>query len=261
MQTIDWKVKHKDKIRTAASAMKLIKPGNSIFIGTGCAQPRHLVQALVEHSDHVFDAHIVDLLTMGDAPYADEKLRDKFKINSFFIADNIRHAIDKGFADYTPIFLSEIPMEFESGRIPIDVALISVTPPDANGLCSLGVSVDIVQAAAANAHYVIAQVNSEMPRTHGNSFIHVNTIDVLVPHDEPIIEIPVEMPDEVLRQIGQNISRLVDDGSTIECGIGRIPQALAEYLVYKKDLGIHTEMFSDWIVDLIDCGAITCAKK
>jgi acyl-CoA hydrolase/RimJ/RimL family protein N-acetyltransferase len=261
MQTIDWKSKYKEKIKTAASAMKLIKPGNSIFIGTGCAQPRHLVQALVEHSDHVFDAHIVQLLTMGDAPYADEKLRDKFKMNSFFIADNVRHAIDKGFGDYTPIFLSEIPMEFESGRIPIDVALVSVTPPDANGLCSLGVSVDIVQAAAANAHYVLAQVNSEMPRTHGNSFIHVNTIDVLVPFDEPIVEVPAEMPDETLRQIGQNISRLVEDGSTIECGIGRIPQALAEYLVYKKDIGIHTEMFSDWIIDLIDCGAITGAKK
>ncbi|MEN6577054.1 MAG: 4-hydroxybutyrate CoA-transferase, partial [Phycisphaerales bacterium] len=260
-QEFDWKLKYKDKIKTAAAAVKLIKSGHSIFIGTGCAQPQHLVQALIEHSDHIYDAHIVHLLTMGEAPYVHEKFREKFKMNSFFISENVRDAIEKGIGDYTPIFLSEIPMEFETGRIPVDVALISVTPPDVNGLCSLGVSVDIVQAAAANARYVIAQVNSHMPRTHGNSFLHVNTIDVLVPHDEPMIELPIREPDETLRRIGQNVAHLVEDGSTIECGIGRIPQALAEYLVYKKDLGIHTEMFSDWIIDLIDCGAITCAKK
>ena len=155
-------------------------------------------------------------------------------MNSFFIAENVRDALEKGIGDYTPIFLSEIPLEFETGGFPIDVALIPVTPPDANGLCSLGVSVDIVKAAAANARYVIAQVNRHMPRTLGNSFIHVNTIDVLVPHDEPLIEIPIPKPDETLRQIGQNVARLVEDGSTIECGIGRIPQALAEFLATRR---------------------------
>ena len=257
----DWKEKYKNKIGTAASAMNLIKPGNRIFIGTGCAQPQHLVNALVEHSSHIYDAHIVHLLTMGTAPYADEKFREKFKMNSFFIADNVRDALSKGIGDYTPIFLSDIPQEFEAGRIPIDFAFISVTPPDVNGLCSFGVSVDIVKSAAANARYTIAQVNEFMPRTVGDSFIHVNAIDMLVPHDEPIIEIPIPASNETLRRIGQNIARLVDDGSTIECGIGRIPQALADYLVYKRDLGIHTEMFSDWIIDLIECGAVTCAKK
>jgi acyl-CoA hydrolase/RimJ/RimL family protein N-acetyltransferase len=261
MQEFDWKERYKDKIRTAPAAMKLIKSGNSIFIGTGCAQPQHLVNALVEHSSKIYDAHIIHLLTMGTAPYADEKFRDKFKMNSFFIADNVRDAFAKGIGDYTPIFLSEIPLEFETGRIPVDVALISATPPDVNGLCSLGVSVDIVKSAAANAKYVIAQVNSRMPRTYGDCFVHVNAIDVLVPYDEDIIEIPVPESDDTLRRIGQNIARLVEDGSTIECGIGRIPQALAEFLKDKKDLGIHTEMFSDWIIDLIECGAITCAKK
>ena len=261
MQEFDWKEKHKDKIKTAATAMKLIKPGNNIFIGTGCAQPQHLVQALVEHSSHIYDAHIVHLLTMGAAPYVDEKFRERFKMNTFFIADNVRDALEKGIGDYTPIFLSEIPLEFETGRIQIDVALITVTPPDVNGLCSLGVSVDIVKSAAANAKYVIAQVNSSMPRTFGDSFVHINGIDVLVPCDENVIEIPIPEPDETLRAIGQNIARLVEDGSTIECGIGRIPQALVEFLKDKKDLGVHTEMFSDWIIDLIECGAITCAKK
>jgi len=261
MQEFDWEIKYKGKIGNAVSAIKLIRPGNRIFIGTGCAQPQHLVSALVENSSHIYDAHIIHLLTVGAAPYMEEKFREKFKMNSFFIADNVREVLKKGIGDYTPIFLWEIPNEFETGRIPIDVALISVTPPDANGLCSLGVSVDIVKSAAANAKYVIAQVNRKMPRTLGDSFLHINTIDMLVPYDEDIVELPTPQPDETLRRIGQNIARLVEDGSTIECGIGRIPQALAEFLRDKKDLGVHTEMFSDWIIDLIDCGAITCAKK
>ena len=261
MQPFDWTEKYKDKIGTAATAMKLIRSGDSIFIGTGCGQPQHLVNALVEHSDHIYDAHIIHLLTMGTAPYIDEKFHEKFKMNSFFIADNVRDAMEKGVGDYTPIFLSEIPAEFESGRTQIDVVLISVTKPDANGLCSLGVSVDIVKSAAANSKYVIAQVNKYMPKTFGDSFIHVNNIDMLVPYDEKMLEIPIPEPDETLRHIGQNIALLVEDGSTIECGIGNIPQALAEFLKDKKDLGIHTEMFSDWIIELIECGAITCSKK
>ena len=261
MRDFDWKTRYKDRIGTAGSAMKLTRPGNSIFIGTGCGQPQHLVDALVAHSSHIYDAHIIHLLTMGSAPYADDRFREKFRMNSFFVADNVRHALERGVGHYTPIFLSEIPAEFQSGRIPIDVALISVTPPDSSGLCSLGVSVDIVKSAAANAKYVIAQVNANMPRTLGDSFLHVNRIDMLIPHDEPVIEVPVRLPDETLRKIGQNVARLIEDGSTIECGIGRIPQALAEFLRDKKDLGVHTEMFSDWIIDLIECGAITCAKK
>jgi acyl-CoA hydrolase/ribosomal protein S18 acetylase RimI-like enzyme len=258
---VDWKERYRSQIGTAAEAMKLIKPGNSIFIGTGCGQPQHLVAALVEHGRHIYDAHIIHLLTMGSAPYADERYRAKFKMNSFFVADNVRHALEQGIGDYTPIFLSEIPEEFESGRIPIDVALISVTPPDANGLCSLGVSVDIVKAAAANAKYVVAQANASLPRTLGDAFLHVDSIDMLVPHDEPVITVAPREPDEALRRVGENLARLVEDGSTIECGIGKIPQALAESLRDKKELGVHTEMFGDWIIDLIACGAITCSKK
>jgi len=261
MNDNDWTQRFADRIGTAAEAMKFVKPGGSIFIGTGCAQPQKLVDALVKHARHVTDAHIIHLLTMGSAPYADEKFREKFKMNSFFVADNVRHALEKGIGDYTPIFLSDIPREFETGRIPIDVALISVTPPDASGLCSFGVSVDIVKSAVANAKAVVAQVNARMPRTMGDSFIHAHFIDLMVPHDEPVIAVPIAAPDETLRRIGANIARLVEDGSTIECGIGQIPQALAEFLRDKKDLGVHTEMFSDWIIDLIECGAITCSRK
>ncbi len=257
----NWREKYGDRIGNVASAMKLIRPGNRVFIGTGCAQPQHLVNGLVSHSGHIYDAHIIHLLTMGSAPYADEKFREKFKMNSFFVAENVRHVFDTGVADYTPIFLSDIPDQFESGRIPIDVALISVTPPDVNGLCSLGVSVDIVKAAVANAKYVVAQINTRMPRTLGDSFVHINNIDMLVPHDEEVIEVPEPELDDTLMSIGENLARLIEDGSTIECGIGRIPQALAITLQDKKELGVHTEMFGDWIISLIECGAITCSKK
>jgi acyl-CoA hydrolase len=261
MQGLNWKDKYKDKINKAAAAMKQIKPGNTILIGTGCAQPQHLVNAMVEHSGHIYDTSVIHLLTMGSAPYTQKEYRDKFKMNSFFIADNVRDDVAEGVGDYTPIFLSDIPYEFESGRIPIDAALICISPPDTNGRCSLGVSVDIVKSAVSNARYVIAQVNENMPRTFGNSFLHVNEIDVLVPFDEDIIEVIAPEPSETIRRIGQNIARLVEDGSTIECGIGSIPQAVAEFLKDKNDLGIHTEMFGDWIIDLIECGAVTCAKK
>ena len=261
MNDFNWREKYSDRVGELAEAMQLIQPGNNIFIGTGCAQPQHLVNGLVEHCDHVYDAKIIHLLTMGSAPYVDEEFKERFKMNSLFVADNVRHALDQGIGDYTPIFLSDIPREFESGRIPLDVALISVSPPDSNGLCSFGVSVDIVKSATANSKYVIAQVNDNMPRTLGDSFIHVGGIDMLVPHDEEVIEVPPNETDETLRKIGQNVARLIEDGSTIECGIGRIPQALAEFLTDKTDLGVHTEMFSDWIIDLIECGAITCSKK
>jgi len=257
----DWQAKYRDRIGTAAAAMKLIRPGNSIFIGTACGQPQHLVREMVEHTEHVYDAHVIHLLTKGVAPYVEDRFRERFKMNTFFISENVRDAMAKGVGDYTPIFMSEIPLEFEEGRIPIDVALISVSPPDSRGLCSLGVSVDIVKSAAANASYVIAQVNPLMPRTMGDGYIHVNQIDMLVPFEEPIIESPMPRLDERLRRIGENVARLVEDGSTIECGIGSVPQAVAEFLHNKKDLGIHTEMLSDWVIELVECGAVTCAKK
>jgi acyl-CoA hydrolase len=260
-QTFNWQEQYKDRMGTAAAAVKLIKPGDYIFIGTGCAQPQHLVKAMVEHGREIYDAHVVHLLTMGTAPYADEKFRERFKMNTFFIAENVRDALARGIGDYTPIFLSEIPLEFEEGRIPIDVALISVSPPDARGQCSLGISVDIVKSAAENARFVVAQVNPLMPRTLGNSFVHVNQIDMLVPYEEPIIEAPAPKLDDSLRKIGENVAHLVEDGATIECGIGNVSQAVAEFLRHKKDLGIHTEMFSDWVIDLIECGAVTCARK
>ncbi len=201
----NWQEKYQSLIATPAEAVRQIKPGQRIFIGTGCAQPQLLVRALAARSRERTDTEIVHLLTFGDAPYAEKELTEHFRVNSFFIAENVREIIQQGFGDYTPIFLSEIPNLFSTGRLPLDVALIQVTPPDERGMCSLGISVDIVKSAAENARLVIAQVNPLMPRTLGDSFLHVHDFDVLAPAEEPLFEITAPQPTEVTRKIGMGV--------------------------------------------------------
>ncbi len=225
-----WKEKYSDMIATADEAVASLQPGQRVFIGTGCAEPLELVRALTKRSQELPDTEIVHLLTFGEAPYAHRELAQYFRINSFFIAENVREIIQEGLGDYTPIFLSDIPRLFSSGQLPLDAALIQVTPPDEHGMCSLGVSVDIVRSAAENASLVIAQVNPNMPRTHGDSQIHVFDLDVLVPIDEPILETSYAEATEDTRQIAEYVAALVEDGSTIEVGIGRIPHALLSFL-------------------------------
>jgi acyl-CoA hydrolase/GNAT superfamily N-acetyltransferase len=258
---LDWKEKYSDMIMTPQAALAAVHPGKRVFIGTGCAQPTELVKALVARAAELPDTEIIHLLTFGDAPYAHRDLVGFFRINSFFIAENVRDIIQEGYGDYTPIFLSDIPRLFASGQLPLDVALIQVAPPDGRGMCSLGVSVDIVKSAAENAGVVIAQVNPQMPRTLGDSFLHVHDLDILVPVDVPLIEVQPAETDETIRRIGESIAALIDDGSTLEFGIGRIPQAVVEFLKKKRDLGIHTEMFTDTIIDLIESGAVTGQRK
>jgi len=257
----NWQESCKSQLLTATEAVKKIRPGQRIFIGTGTAEPLELVSALSKRGAELPDTEIVHLLTFGEAPYAHRELAQYFRVNSFFIAENVRDIIQEGLGDYTPIFLSDIPRLFDSGQLPLDVALIQVTPPDQYGMCSFGVSVDIVRSAAENASLVIAQVNANMPRTLGDCFIHVNDIDVLVPSDAPILEVPAPEVTEPTRQIAEFVAALIDDGSTIEFGIGRIPQALLSFLKHKKDLGVHTEMVTDCLVDLIESGAVTGNRK
>ena len=257
----NWQQTYSSMVCSAKQAVSHIKPGHRIFLGTGCAEPLQLVQALTDRAGELVDIEIIHLLTFGEAPYAQKQLYDNFRVNSFFIAQNVRDIIQEGFGDYTPIFLSDIPRLFHSGQLPLDAVFIQVCPPDERGMCSLGISVDIVKSAAENASLVIAQVNPQMPRTLGDCFLHVHDMDYLVPVDEPLLEIhPIETT-EVTRHIGENIASLVEDGSTIELGIGRIPQAVLEFLKTKKDLGIHTEMFTDAIIDLIESGVITGSRK
>ena len=256
-----WQAKYSAQVLTAPDAVKQIRPGQRIFIGTGTGEPLELVSALSRRATELPDTEIVHLLTFGDAPYAHREMAQYFRVNSFFIAENVRDIIQEGLGDYTPVFLSDIPRLFDSGQLPLDVALIHVSPPDEFGMCSFGVSVDIVRSAAENASLVIAQVNPNMPRTLGDSFIHVHDIDVLVPSDAAILEVPPPVVTEVTRQIAEFIASLVEDGSTIEFGIGKIPQALFAFLKDKKDLGVHTEMVTDNIIELIESGAVTGARK
>ena len=257
----DWLGKYDSVIATPAQAVTRIKPGSRVFIGTGCAQPQQLVKAMCNRSGDLVDTEIVHLLTFGSAPYAEKQLADNFRVNSFFIAENVRNVIQEGYGDYTPIFLSDIPRLMSSGQLPLDVALIQVTPPDERGMCSLGISVDIVKCATQNAAMVIAEVNSKMPRTLGDSFVHIGDLDVLVPVEEPLEEIQLPQPTDVTRKIGEHVASLVEDGSTVELGIGDVPQAVLEFLKNKKELGIHTEMFTDSIIDVIESGTVTGSNK
>jgi len=256
-----WRERYADLITTADRAVAHIRPGQRVFIGTGCAQPQELTRALTARSRDLADTEIIHLLTRGEAPYAHRRLAANFKVNSFFISDNVREIIQEGMGDYSPIFLSDIPRLFRSGEIPLDAALIQVTPPDEHGLVSLGVSVDIVKSAAENARLVIAEVNPRMPRTLGDSFLHVYDLDWLVPVDAPLLEMESAPQSEVTQRIGAYVASLIEDGATLELGIGKVPHAVLEHLRTKKDLGIHTEMLSDPIVDLIETGVITGARK
>jgi acyl-CoA hydrolase/GNAT superfamily N-acetyltransferase len=261
MTATSWTERFADMVATADEAVARIRPGQRVFVGTGCAQPVELVRALARRSAELSDCEIVHLLTMGEAPYAERELSQFFRVNSFYVAENVRELIQEGLGDYTPVFLSDIPRLISSGQVPLDVALIQVTPPDERGMCSLGISVDIVKSAAENAALVIAQVNPQMPRTLGDSALNVHDLDVLVPVDAPLLEVqPPEVTGQV-RGIGEHVAALIEDGSTIELGIGNIPNAIVEFLKGKRDLGIHTEMFTDTILELIDAGVVTGDRK
>jgi acyl-CoA hydrolase/N-acetylglutamate synthase-like GNAT family acetyltransferase len=257
----DWQTRYGDMISTPRKAVAHVRPGQRVFIGTGCGEPLELVKALTARAGELADVEIIHLITKGDAPYACKRLADCFSVNSLFIGANVRRHIQEGLGHYTPMLLSDIPRAFSSGQIPLDVVLIQVTPPDICGKVSLGVSVDIVKSAAENGSLVIAQVNPRMPRTLGDSFLDVYDLDILVPVDAPIIEREPEEPGEVTRRIGAHIASLVEDGSTVEFGIGGIPQALVEFLRDRKDLGIHTEMLTEGIISLIESGAVTGRRK
>lgn len=242
-----------------------IRRGNSIFVGTACGEPQHLLASLVSYvesaSHTIYGTQILHIWTLGVAPYAKKKFKMNFRHNSFFISDSSRQSINEGMADYTPVFLSEIPSLFRSGIISIDVALVQLSPPDADGLMSLGVSVDIVKSAIEQARLVVAQVNSHMPRVRGDSFVDIHDVDVIIPYDEPILEYTTDPPGEVTEKIGGYVARIVQDGDTIQVGYGTMPNAILTHLSGKRDLGVHTELLSDGIIDLMKKGVVTNAKK
>lgn len=255
----NWQENYRSMIASAEEAIARIRPGQRVFIGTGCAQPQVLVKALVNRAAELEDIEIIHLLSLAEPSYGHKELAKHFHIHSFFIGSNINETQELG--DYTPIFLSDIPRLFRSGELPVDVALIQVTPPTEQGMCSLGVSVDITKSAAENAGFVIAQVNPQMPWTMGDNLLHVHDIDILVPGESPIIEATLPEPTKTSRRIAEYIAALIPDGSTVELGIRRIPLAVVEFLKDKRDLGIHTEVLSEAVIDLVESGVITGARK
>jgi acyl-CoA hydrolase/RimJ/RimL family protein N-acetyltransferase len=254
-----------EKFVSEESVFGNIHPGNRIFIGTGCGEPQYLVGALItyvrSHPKAFFDAELLQVWTLGVVPYADEKFKDTFRHNSFFIGNNTREAVNSGAADYTPLFLSQVPALFHSKTVPVDVALIQTSLPDDHGYMSLGISVDIVKAATENASLVIAQVNSRMPRVHGETFIHIKNVNFIVPRDEPLLEFEASVSDEIAQKIGTYVARIVQDGDTIQVGYGSIPNAILGHLLNKKHLGVHTELLTDGIVALMKQGVIDNSRK
>ncbi|MFH1152835.1 MAG: GNAT family N-acetyltransferase [Pseudomonadota bacterium] len=260
---MDLKTLMPHKVMTAESAISRIKTGSRIFLGSGCGEPQFLIHALVDHK-RLQDILIYQMLSFTLSHYVDDpSFLSRFSLKLFFISRDMRKAAFEGKIDYIPSYLSQIPRLFYSKRIGIDVALIQVSPPDRHGYCSLGVSVDITRAGMANASLVIAQVNAHMPRTRGDSNVHINEIDCFVFQDEPILEFHPAAPtdNEITRRIGRYVSQLVDDNATIQVGFGTLPNAILLHLSGKKNLGIHTQVITDAFLPLLRSQAITCKKK
>lgn len=256
-----WAEAYRRKVMSADEALRLVRSGNRVYIHPGAAEPEDLVMALIRRADEVRDVEIVHLLTLGNADYVKPEMERHFRHLAFFVGGNVREAVNSGRADWMPVFLSEIPGLFSSGRLPLDVSLIQVSPPDEHGFCSLGVGVETTKAAAKFSKTIIAQVNRRMPRTLGDCFIHISKLSAVVEVDHPIFELPRVRMGEVHSEIGRNTASLIEDGSTLQMGIGGIPDAVLFFLNDKHDLGIHTEMFSDGVMELIQAGVINNEKK
>ncbi len=261
-----WQKRQSHKFISTDDIFSNIHAGDRIFISTGCGEPQYLVGRLIAyveaHPKAFFDAEVLQVWTLGVAPYTDEKLKHNFRHNSFFISHHTRDAVNRGKADYTPIFLSDLPALFRRRQVPVDVALIQTSLPDARGYLSLGISVDIVKAALESAALVVAQVNRHMPRVHGDSFIHIDEIDYLVPHDEPLLEYsPGQVDPEIACKIGAYVARMIEDGDTIQVGYGSVPNAILASLRDKKHLGVHTDLLGDGLLELMKSGVIDNSRK
>jgi acyl-CoA hydrolase/GNAT superfamily N-acetyltransferase len=266
MHSLDnWKKLYPEKFAGEEAVFSHIRRGDHIFVASGCGEPQYLVRAMVNyvesHPKAFFDAEIIHVYSFGIAPYTDPKFKRNFRHNSFFIGNNTRDPVNQGLADYTPVSLSDVPALIRSGSVRIDVALVQTSLPDEHGYLSLGISVDMVKAATDKASMIIAQVNVNMPRVHGDGFIHIKDVEFIIRHDEPLLELPGIKLNETTQRIGNHVSRLVQDGDTIQVGYGGLPNAILANLFNKKHLGVHTELFSDGLMDLIKAGVIDNSQK
>lgn len=264
---MQWLNAFKNKIVNAEEAVSVVNSNQRVYVHPGCANPITLINALTAQNKRLENVEVIHLLTLGFSPYTLPEMEGSFRHNALFIGHNVRQAVNEGRADFTPIFLSEVPSLFYKNILPIDVALIQVSPPDRYGYCSFGVGTECTRAATDTAKIIIAQVNPNMPRTLGNTFIHVDKIDFFVEVEEPLQELKDESKllskeeAEVFDKIGSNVANLIENGSTLQMGIGAIPHSVLKHLSNKKDLGIHTELFSDAVIPLIESGIINGEKK
>ncbi len=258
-----WTRIYESKISSAEEAAKVVPSGANLFLTGNCSVPQRLLGALVKRAraDQVEGVRIHQVLTIGDADYVSPDLEGKLRVNTMFVSANVRKAVNEGRADFTPIFLHEIPGLFRKGIVPLDVAFIHLSPPDEHGFCSYGIEVGLTKPAAESARIVIAEVNERMPRTLGDSFIHVSKLTHVVQVDYPLVEMPQGLAGDLEKAIGAHVAELIPDGATLQLGIGSIPDGVLYYLRDKRHLGIHTEMFSDGVVDLVEMGVVTNERK
>jgi len=256
-----WQSDSKARLSTAEEAVAVLKSGQRVFLSGNASVPQKLLAALVQRADQLTDVEMTQVLTIGPAPHADPEMEGHLRINTLFISDNVRKAVHEGRADFTPCFLSQVPLLMREGQLTPDVALIQVAPPDEHGFCSLGIEAGLVKAPAQMAKIVIAEINERMPRTLGDSFIHFSKIKYAIPVDYPLAELAMGEPTELSRAIGRHVAELIEDGSTLQLGIGAIPDGVLNFLQAKRDLGIHTELFSDGVMDLVQRGVINNEKK
>ena len=260
---MDWHSIYKSNVTTAEEAVRVIKSGNRIFMTGNVSVPQKLLAALVEYAPELTNVEICQALSVGPADYVKPEMEGHLRVNTLFISANVRKAVWEGRADFTPVLLSEFTLLFKNKVLPVDVAMIHVSPPDEHGFCSLGVEVGLTKSPAESAKIIIAEVNEQMPRTLGDSFIHVSRLTHIVPVDYPIAEMPMgsEGDDQISQKIAGHIADLIPDGATMQMGIGAIPDAVLNFLDNKKDLGIHSEMFSDGVVRLVEQGVINNSRK
>ncbi|MCS7026643.1 MAG: 4-hydroxybutyrate CoA-transferase [Bryobacteraceae bacterium] len=258
---MSWQDRYRRITLSADAALAFVESGHRIYIQPGCATPETLVRALVRRAPELEDVELVHMATFGDAEYVRPEYATSFRTNSLFIGGNVRQAVARGEADYTPIFLSEIERLFQDGSLPLDGVLLQATPPDDHGYMSLGVGVDCTLNAARNARYVIVEVNDQMPRTHGDTFLHVSEVTAVVETSHPLLEMPPEPFTSLHERIAKNVAKLIPDGAVLQLGIGGIPNAVLHCLGGRRDLGLHTEMFSDGVIDLIESGVMNGRRK
>jgi 4-hydroxybutyrate CoA-transferase len=258
---MNWESIFRRKVTDVDSAVSVIQSGNRVYLAGGAGVPKELIQGLTRRAKEIRDVEITHILTFADAPYVEPQYQGALRVNALFIGSNVRSAVQDGRADFTPVFLSEIPQLFRNGALPIDVVLMSVSPPDEHGFCSFGVEVGTTKPAAESAKIIVAEVNRQMPRTLGDSFIHVSRLHHIVEVDYPLPEAPQGGSSEQHMLVGQHIAEMIPDGATLQMGIGSIPDAVLKNLSGHKDLGVHTELFSDGVIDMFEAGVITCARK